>query len=45
MSVSYFDNNIRIWNANNLECVQNINNINNGGWLNPACFLKENNTI
>ena len=43
MSVSMIDNNIRIWNFNNWECIQNLTNINNVGWLLSACFLKENN--
>ena len=29
MSVSKKENNIRIWNENNWECMQNITNINN----------------
>ena len=45
MSVSMIDNNIRIWNANNWECIQNITNINKVGRLLSACFLKENNKI
>ena len=45
MSVSEDDNNIRIWNVNNWECIQNITNINNVGELLSPCFLKENNQI
>ena len=45
MSVSCLDNNIRIWNLNNFECIQNITNINNVGILCSACFIKENNQI
>ena len=43
MSISSDDNNIRLWNINNWECITNITNINNGGRLYSSCFLKENN--
>ena len=43
MSISADDNNIRLWNINNWECITNITNINNGGVLDSSCFLKENN--
>ena len=43
MSISKNDNNIKIWNINNWECIQNITKINNNGWLASACFLKGNN--
>ena len=45
ISASKNDNNIRIWNFNNWECIHNYTNINNVGWLLSACFLKENNQI
>ena len=45
MSVSMIDNNIRIWNINNQECLKNITNINSLGRLLSACFIKENNKI
>ena len=45
MSVSKNDNNIRIWNINNWECIQNITNINKVGKLLSACFIKDNNKI
>ena len=32
MSVSRNDNNIKIWNVNNWECIQNFTNINNVGY-------------
>ena len=44
-SVSQKDNNIRIWNVNNWECIQNMTNINNVGWLVSACFIKDNKNI
>ena len=39
ISVSMHDNNIKLWNINNWECLLNIKNINNKGILNSACFL------
>ena len=38
-------NNIKIWNAYNLECIINIEEINDGGWLYSTCFLNDNNQI
>ena len=45
MSISRNDNNIKIWNVNNWECIQNFTNVNKDGWLLSACFLEENNQI
>ena len=45
MSISAEDNNIKIWNANNWECILDLNNINNLGKLYSACFLNINNNI
>ena len=45
MSTSKNDNNIRIWNVNNGECIKNITNINKVGKLLSACFIKDNNKI
>ena len=42
MSISYRDNNIKIWKVNNWECILNIKNINKSGYLFSGCFLKEN---
>ena len=42
MSISKDDNNIRVWNANNWECLCNLKNINNTGLLYSACLLNEN---
>jgi WD40 repeat protein len=44
-SISFFDNNIKLWNINNLECLINIRKINNYGFLYSACFLQENDQI
>ena len=43
MSISGEDNNIKIWNINNWECIINLNTINNAGFLNSACFLNYHN--
>ena len=45
MSISLDDNNIRVWNLINWECILNIQKINNDGYLYSACFLKENNKL
>ena len=44
ISISTQDNNIKLWNINNLECLMDINNIYNEGYLNSACFLEDENT-
>ena len=43
MSISAEDNNIRIWNLKNLECILNLENINKKGFIFSACFLNDNN--
>ena len=45
MTISSKDNNNKIWNTNNLECILNLDNINNNGILFSACFLNKNNEI
>ena len=45
LSISSIDNNIKIWNVNNFECLLNIKKINNNGFLDSACFLNYNNQI
>ena len=45
ISISKDDNNIKLWNINKCECLLNIKNINKGGELYSACFLKDNNQI
>ena len=42
MSISAIDNNIKIWNINNLECLVNIPNINQDGFLYSSCILNDN---
>jgi len=43
MSISDNDNNLKLWNANNWECILNIPHVNNKGKLYSACFLNKNN--
>ena len=45
MSISCEDNNIKIWDVNNWECILNLTNINKIGYLYSSCFLKQNNDI
>ena len=45
MSVSDIDNHIKLWDANIWECILILNNINNQGFLNSACFLNDNDNI
>ena len=42
MSLSRNDNNIKIWNINNFECILDIKNVNQNGYIYSACFLKDN---
>jgi len=39
MSISSYDNNIRLWKIPSSECILNLTNINNFGKLETACFL------
>ena len=45
MSISEKENNIRIWNANNWECILNIANIYDKGFIDSSCFLNYINDI
>ena len=45
MSISFDENNIKLWNINNLECLLNLQNIYDTGYLNSSCFLEDNNNI
>jgi len=42
MSLSRDDNNIKIWNVTNFECILDIKKVNQFGYLFSACFLKDN---
>ena len=43
LSVSSYDNNIKLWNIKNWECLFNIKNINRAGYLYSASILNDNN--
>ena len=45
ISVSKLDNNIKLWNIKNWNCLLNMKNINNKGYLYSACFLEDNQHI
>ena len=45
ISISCFDNNIKLWNINNFECIYNFEKVNEGGRLLSACFLNYKNNI
>ena len=42
MSISNEDNNIKLWNIQNMTCILNLKNVNNNGYLYSACFLNYN---
>ena len=43
LSISFLDNNLKVWNFKNFECLVNIKKVNNLGNLRSACFLFYNN--
>jgi WD40 repeat protein len=43
MSISFRDNNIKLWNIDNWECILNLSEVNKNGFLDSACFLTDNN--
>lgn len=45
LSVSATDNNVRMWDINNLEFIITINNINRHGFTKSACILNFNNDL
>ena len=45
MSISSKDNNIKIWNVNNWECILKLTNVNNDGYLFSACFFNKKEEI
>ena len=44
ISISLSDNNLKLWNITNFECLINLENINKSGRLFSACLLQENGT-
>lgn len=45
ISISDRDNNLKLWNVNNWECIIEISNVNNNGFLCSACLLNEKDNI
>ena len=45
LSISGNDNNLKVWNVSNFECLYNFKKINYQGWINCACFLNDNGQI
>ena len=45
MSISAEDNNIKLWDIKNWECLLNIIEVNKNGYLYSSCFLINNNYI
>ena len=45
LSISYEDNNIKLWKVKNFECLLNIEHVNDFGYLYSACFLKDNHQL
>ena len=44
MSISFRDNNLKLWNIDNWECILNFSKVNKNGFLDSACFMLDNNT-
>ena len=45
ISISLSDNNLKLWNMNNFECLINLENVNKSGRLFSGCMFSENNAI
>ncbi len=43
LSISSDNNNLKLWDANNLECLLNLENVNKNGFLYSAILFKDNN--
>ena len=43
ISISSNDNNLKVWNFQNWECIINLEKVNKVGTLDPACIFTENN--
>ena len=43
LSISAYDNNLKIWNINNFNCILNLKNVNDSGYIYASCFLNDNN--
>lgn len=45
LSISSEDNNLKVWDISNFQCLYNFRNINSKGWINCGCFLNDNDQI
>ena len=45
ISISGHDNNLKVWNFSNWECLINIQNVNKRGDLDSACILKDDDNL
>ena len=45
MTISCYENHLKIWNINNWDILVNLKKTNDSGYLNSACFLNEINHI
>ena len=45
MTISCYENHLKIWNINNWDILVNLKKVNDTGYLNSACFLNEMNHI
>ena len=45
MTISFIDNNIKLWDVKNFECILNLQNVNSNGNIKTACFINDNNNI
>ena len=45
LSISDLDNNIKLWNIKDWNCLLDLKNVNSNGFLCSACFLKHDNQI
>ena len=45
ISTSFLDNNIKLWDINNIECLLNIDKANDNGFIYSSCFLNNNNQL
>ena len=45
LTLSGNDNNLKVWNIKNFQCLHDFTKINMQGWINCSCFLNDNNKI
>ena len=45
LSISFGDNNLKLWDANNWMCLLNLQTVNNIGYIKTSCFLNDTKNI